>query len=79
MSTIYGSIGLFHSKLRRNFDAHLFSFLASAAQSNVKYINCVRDTVMYLADLEKTKLAFQGKSYFASLHMKLIATRQYFS
>ena len=37
-------------------------FTAFAAEGNVKYINCVRDTVMYLADLENTQLSFQGKN-----------------
>jgi len=35
---------------------------AFAAVENVKYINCVRHTVMYLADLENMQLAFQGNA-----------------
>ena len=50
------------NEVKENIDLCIFFLLAIAASANVKYINCVRHTVMYLADLENMQLAFQGNN-----------------
>eukprot|EP00112_Aurelia_sp_Birch-Aquarium-sp1_P013065 Seg2758.2 transcript_id=Seg2758.2/GoldUCD/mRNA.D3Y31 product="Voltage-dependent calcium channel subunit alpha-2/delta-3" protein_id=Seg2758.2/GoldUCD/D3Y31 len=38
------------------------SEVASASAGEVKYINCVKDTIMYLADLQQTDLSYKGNA-----------------